>query len=794
MNYLDNGSKVIKQFWKGHLEVLKIVWFGLFIISFIFAFIENVDASWSNTTFNNSLATENLTFTGNQNITRYLSVPQNTYLTNARMNLSSNYISSLINMTTPTSATALTCPSDAPKMYDGNFSTFGSGCGSFPQIDTVAEVNYTYYTLQPNNISVLFKLLCFNENSDGAIYYLNYTNNTYVKLVNSSWACDGTINNIRLPIDGYSNNKTSFRLYGIDSNIGDYRNYYDTYISYYPIVNPINLNISINNKQIFYYLGLFNQTNNRTNNFASQVNSYLGTCSYSAGYCQVPVQFHSDTAGILQYSNMNFSSGTVIINQSYTNYTYETKYENFNLSVELTGDSELSQVKLVYNGVEYAVSDITTNGTLATLSKSINIPLNSNNFSNQTNQFYWKFTYDGGFTESLYNSTQVSGYINLQSCNSTYNQTSLNFTYYDELNQTNLNATLYPTSLLVNFKYWLGDGTVKKEYNYQALGTSNNSFRFCNFPNQTIKIDMDMQYLAINYADRSYYFRSKSINSTQQNILLYSILSSEATKFSTNVKQGTEAFSNAVVEVWKYFVGLGQYKLVMIGLTDDKGKFVTNIDLDQRYNLTVVRDGISYGSYVKQASCASAPCEIDINLDDTALNPYDEFYSYYAQNIDYTYDINYNTSIISINFTDKTGTAQYWRLWVYKAYESNDSITTICDTKSYASIGSLSCNYTGYYGDIKAKIYISRSPELLVDFLTLVNDTAPSVFSTSGLLASLIIILIIVLSGARNPVNVLILLPLGAVVMKFLGFLPLSWGWIVTFVIFDFWIITRLRT
>jgi len=75
---------------------------------------------------------------------------------------------------------------------------------------------------------------------------------------------------------------------------------------------------------------------------------------------------------------MNFSSGTIILSQNYNNHTYETKLERFNVTLQLLADSELSQIKLVYNGVEYPVSDITLNGTSAVLSKSIDIPLNSN--------------------------------------------------------------------------------------------------------------------------------------------------------------------------------------------------------------------------------------------------------------------------------------------------------------------------------------------------------------------------------------------------------------------------------
>ena len=66
---------------------IKII-FGLisiFLILLIFIFSINAIQI---TTFSNSLTSENLTFTGNENITRYLEIPKNANVTNAVLNLS----------------------------------------------------------------------------------------------------------------------------------------------------------------------------------------------------------------------------------------------------------------------------------------------------------------------------------------------------------------------------------------------------------------------------------------------------------------------------------------------------------------------------------------------------------------------------------------------------------------------------------------------------------------------------------------------------------------------------------
>jgi len=61
-------------------KLLLIFVLGIFLFSGV--------SAWSNSTFNNSLSTENITFTGDENYTRWLSVPENTYVTNGQINLS----------------------------------------------------------------------------------------------------------------------------------------------------------------------------------------------------------------------------------------------------------------------------------------------------------------------------------------------------------------------------------------------------------------------------------------------------------------------------------------------------------------------------------------------------------------------------------------------------------------------------------------------------------------------------------------------------------------------------------
>ena len=544
---------------------------------------------------------------------------------------------------------------------------------------------------------------------------------------------------------------------------------------------------------------LFNSTtvnfiDNETFNQTLLISDFpFGNYEWNAEACYTNV---TGTYCIESENNNSFSVGATVSSSIFNNNTYETSSEIFEIVVELVEGSQLSLARLIYNGTNYTISNISSSNNTYTLTRIIDIPLINSTY--QSNSFYWSFIYNGGETQTLGSNSQNVSSIFLSQCNATYTTQSLSFIYFDELNQTLLNAMTYPTSLLLNFKYWLGSGDIKKTYTFQELSSSLNSFQFCISENETFYTDMDLQYYtATDYSERSYYFRNYTLNNVSNDITLYTLLKTEATKFSINIKQGVNVFPDTVVAVWKYFVGLGNYRVVMIGLTDDKGKFSANLDLDQSYNFTINKNNYDYGGFLKQATCLESPCEIDINIEELALSGFADLLEYFAQNIEITDESLWNnrtSKMVSVDFMDKLGTASYWRLWVYMNNYNNDSVITICDEKEYASTGTLSCNYSAYSGDIVAKLYISRSPEKLVEFINFVNTNAPEIFGTSAILASIIILCIILFSGTVNPVIALVEIPFALVILKFIGFIPFDWSWIAGLTIFILWIAHKVNT
>jgi len=242
----------------------------------------------------------NLTFTGNENQTVYVNIPQYANATEATVNLSGftpyiEYSDSYFCIDNTTSCDL---------SQDGNWSTYTTFTGF---ITVWMYENYTVPVFNNNELSIrILGGRDFGENS----YCFNLTDweNT------GGFGCSGVDceTNISIPDRCVQNNLLQMRY----SLFGQTQRIYETALR---ITNnslieesyPNNTNIEIgtvDNIHEWNFTGEFNHTNNKTDDFSSAINSYLSTCSADTeNYCQVPMLLHSDTSGILQISDININ-------------------------------------------------------------------------------------------------------------------------------------------------------------------------------------------------------------------------------------------------------------------------------------------------------------------------------------------------------------------------------------------------------------------------------------------------------------------------------------------------------
>ena len=485
-------------------------------------------------------------------------------------------------------------------------------------------------------------------------------------------------------------------------------------------------------------------------------------------------------------NNATFSIGASLNYSSYNTNVFETSHQIFSAKFDVIEDAEISLVQLIYNGTAYSISNISQVGTRLTISKSIDIPLNFNSTGNQTNDFFYRFTYAGITVQDSGTYYQNSSKINLVLCNVGYTTKTLNFTLRDENTLININSTSNPVTWESTFLYWLGNGNVKKNYSYQLLNSTNqNNFTFCLDPylpnNYTFKTDADVEFMATDYSENEYHLRNATLTNTTSDfeLLLFLIDSDLSTKFYITVNQGIGVVRGALVNVAKYFTGEGVYKTVSIRITDGDGEFPLYADLDNKYLFSVTKDGVVLGIVEKTLSCAVAPCEEVIVLTDIFENPFGGFEDTYGLNIYSNLSFDPATKIVTYSFFDITGLANYFRLVVSKMSYNNTAGATLCDVYSYSSAGTLTCNLTGYSGDFIAKTYISRSPELLDKILTPFISEAYEELGLLGIFLNIAIIITVVLSTAAvsrgSPAAIVFMLGITILLLKIGGLFPFSW-------------------
>lgn len=534
-----------------------------------------------------------LNFTGNQNITRYLLVPQNVYLTNAFLNLTgtnssgttlSGRIAGDTCYATPSGTTLSPCADSSAYIdtNDGNFNTYEA----FSPFSLPYLKNYTGLG-NVSSANITTKATAYSTGIV-ATYYFNYTNNTYVVLGNitcTTASCTNTsTETYRIPADGLRDTISISIYTDTSSNTRLYENMLNwTGISY-----PSNLKIFVNSTEAYSYLGsLSNST--RTSNLAPYINSFLNLCTYVNGLCPVPLNFHSDSSGILTYFDLLFNNfGVSELGQNYSNTTYETKSETFtyNFTYDINQYS-LTSATLFYGGTPYT-GTVSGNAPTYGVTRTIDIPLASSD--NQNYSFYWtlNLTNSSGVNQfSTAPINQTVRQINFQICNITYPTAYVNYTFKDEYSLANVNATVD----LSTWTYYLGSGGVSKSYIFSNT-TQNPSYSFC-FGPANLSLNVLLQYFQYSNSvspQRQYYF-SGTLTNTTTNTVLY-LLNYSYGQYTTIVVQDgySRSISDVTVQVYRQFNGV--WTLLTQSATDSAG--ASTFWLNPNYDHQIVMSKTGY--------------------------------------------------------------------------------------------------------------------------------------------------------------------------------------------------------
>lgn len=492
---------------------------------------------------------------------------------------------------------------------------------------------------------------------------------------------------------------------------------------------------------------------------------------------------------------MTLSSPPNIISSYITAFdtsVYETQSNNFFLNVTLLDDTMTGVSSILrYNNTEYPMAIHKKSlGNVYYFNTTISAP-QTTTATNYT--FFYEIITANSTDIYDYNTTNFGQYVNpidFYVCNSSASNQFLNFTFVDELTGTALDGTKNATNFAATFNYTYGGS--QKSYSYENATSTANSYSFCGSPPYgSLIVDMNLEYSAGGYSPRNWYLRSSTLTNETNEIDLYLIPENEGTKFYLEVRGASGLLEGVIVTILKYFDGTGTYQAISTRRTDKTGRFVEYLEEDKDYRYIVVQNNVTLGSVEKTALCPTSPCEDYIQLPLSDVNIWDILDEYIASNVNYDLSYNKTTDLITLDFVDTTGTAQYIRLKVEKLL-FNQTSSSICDSSLYATAGSITCNLSGYTGDFKATGYISRSPEkpFIWDYFT--KNIAD--FGATGLIIAFFIIVTIGFVGLFNPVVAMALLIVGLIFIFIMDLAPIGLTSLIALVVLFVIVIIKLRT
>ena len=367
--------------------------------------------------FNTTLNSTNVTFHSNpisdSATTKYVGVylSKSANITNATITLKSIIGKGYRDEVTSYSVSSGSCYSNS--VYGGsvdmNWNTYTSLTGpcSNPNayttiIENTTLANLTYY----DSYNFTFKYyISDNGLNNYTVYALNQTSGNYQQIYYDNLSTNG-IKISTYDITAFMNGKNIitkrvFTTYSSDVTIIDYEGRIDYN------VYPHNVYFKIGDNSIFTNLNKFNTTNT-TNNFKTQINSYLAVCTADiSGYCTIPLKFTSDD-GVVELSNLsityNANSNPVNITSSALQTSLDNNEGTIILGVESNTGSiiEFSDLKAYYNGYKNFTSSIYYEG-------STDYAYTYNNTNINIHYSKWNYSLPRGTTEILfYPSTSTS--------------------------------------------------------------------------------------------------------------------------------------------------------------------------------------------------------------------------------------------------------------------------------------------------------------------------------------------------------------------------------------------------
>lgn len=471
-------------------------------------------------------------------------------------------------------------------------------------------------------------------------------------------------------------------------------------------------------------------------------------------------------------------------NQTFNEIALENSLENFEINI--TYDSSIYtsiSASLIYNGTSYAGTQSGSGDTIL-FSSTIGVPSVT---SDQNISFYWEIALYNGSDTSYHNSTfnnQTVLDFSLDDCS--VNTVLLhNFTLKDEETQTIINGTDKNASIEIDLSLstfgtknnWLNFSNTYSPQNFDPAQICAN----LNLSGTTYRTDLVASYLAEDLVKEFYYIDNGTIlnSSIPQNIDFLDLALADSTTFLfTYLGEDNLEIPNAVVHVYRYYIGEGLFKEVERAKQDDNGETHLHlVEEDVIYYFRISVDSeILFTSSQYNAKCLSTPCQIELE----GSPDFEEF------DIDWdlmpggSFTVSEDDTLRKVTLAFTSTTSVTMNLTVAKQDYSGD-LEVIGSQQVTANSGTLSVTVPLSAGNVTYYAIVYRDGEYiyhrLVDFM---DNTA--YYGNTGRALGFLTIIALVLMGATEGLLLFVFLVLALLLVSALALMKLSYYALIGFI------------
>ncbi len=472
--------------------------------------------------------------------------------------------------------------------------------------------------------------------------------------------------------------------------------------------------------------------------------------------------------------------------RTFNSTTIETAIESLILNVNVLTGFNIQQAQLIYNNTIFSDSNIIDlGGGNFSVSRSITIPQGNQGFSSHNNTWFYNITIANDifgnttFFETAFSEQKVNE-LSFGFCDqSGLDVAMLNFTMVNEITGIEINASKNATTFQATFLIGLDSDNLIKTIAINNISVNSSRYNFCT-AEETNRFITDMQlfYTAQGFTEKSYFLNSATLTNATNEIDLFLIDDAIGIEFFIDVEQNLFPLTSATISISKFFVGEAVFKTVEIDTTDGDGKITAFLDLNKDYRFTITKNGELLAILEKRAICEAAPCTLSLSITDETPDVYSGYNEIFAGQVAYNLSFNSGTKVVTFEFVDLTGLATSFRMDITKG-STNGSGRLISTQRLFTSAGSMTFDASNESGDLTARVFITRSPDQLIDFITFVISEVTEVLGILGLFVAFLIIITIIFGFAFSPRAFIFAIPLGLTLVKLMGIISLSNGAIV---------------